>query len=392
MFKWKLNGLTSIMLVLVMIFAVGCSGNTVKTSSNTDSKEKISSEKQLSKIIDMAGREIQIPKEIRKVYGVNNNSTYLLYTIVPDKIIGWNLQLTEDTKKYIPKEFSNYPVVGTMYGNGKLVDAEEILKHSPDVVVLADTKISEKIKESAESIQDKLGVPVVVVEANINNYDKAYEFLGKLFNKNDKAKELGDYYKESYEYAKEKSNQIKNKIKVYYAREDNGLSTDFKGSSHTEVLDLVGGENIAVLKPSDKGNGNGSGKGDGSGKGNGGGLVQSGTVSIEQILLWNPEVILVGYSGSEETKALNTIKTDKMWAKTDAVKNGEVYEIPHAPFNWFDRPPSVNRIIGIKWLGNLLYPDVYNFNVKEEVKKFFKLFYNYDLNDDEVRELMNISK
>ena len=52
------------------------------------------------------------------------------------------------------------------------------------------------------------------------------------------------------------------------------------------------------------------------------------------------------------------------------------------------QPPAVNRIIGIRWLGNLLYPDLYDEDMIEEAKTFYQLFWHYDLSDEEARALM----
>lgn len=82
------------------------------------------------------------------------------------------------------------------------------------------------------------------------------------------------------------------------------------------------------------------------------------------------------------------ITTDSRWAELKAVQNKQVYEIPSAPYNWFDRPPSVNRIIGFKWLGNLLYPDIYTYDIISEARDFYKQFYHYDLTVEEAEELL----
>jgi iron complex transport system substrate-binding protein len=42
-------------------------------------------------------------------------------------------------------------------------------------------------------------------------------------------------------------------------------------------------------------------------------------------------------------------------------------------------------------IGNLIYPEIYDFDINEEVKTFLKLFYNYDLSDEEVGELIKNS-
>ena len=52
--------------------------------------------------------------------------------------------------------------------------------------------------------------------------------------------------------------------------------------------------------------------------------------------------------------------------------------------SWIDRPNGPNRIVGIRWLSGLIYPEYLNFNVDEEVKEFFQLFYHVDLTEEEL--------
>ncbi|HBK52829.1 MAG TPA: ABC transporter substrate-binding protein, partial [Syntrophomonas wolfei] len=47
------------------------------------------------------------------------------------------------------------------------------------------------------------------------------------------------------------------------------------------------------------------------------------------------------------------------------------------------------RILGIKWLGNLLYPEEFNYDIEQETKEFYKLFYSYDLSEQDLDELMS---
>ena len=51
-------------------------------------------------------------------------------------------------------------------------------------------------------------------------------------------------------------------------------------------------------------------------------------------------------------------------------------------------PPSVNRMIGIEWLGNLVYPDLYSSNIREEVKNFYQLFYHIDVTDEQLDTIL----
>ncbi len=73
---------------------------------------------------------------------------------------------------------------------------------------------------------------------------------------------------------------------------------------------------------------------------------------------------------------------------TRAVKQGHVYCVPHLPFNWFDRPPSVNLLIGLRWTGHLVYPEVFDYDMRAETRRFYRLFYQIDLNDAQVDALL----
>jgi len=109
-------------------------------------------------------------------------------------------------------------------------------------------------------------------------------------------------------------------------------------------------------------------------------------VSIEQVLQWDPDLILTWNDRQEG--AYKIITTDPKWQNIKAVKNKEVYQIPHGPFNWFDRPPSVNRILGVKWLAHLLYPEVFSYDIYRETREFYKKFYHYELSEEDLNELL----
>ena len=61
---------------------------------------------------------------------------------------------------------------------------------------------------------------------------------------------------------------------------------------------------------------------------------------------------------------------DPMWQTVSAVQTGRVYEVPGEPYPWLGRPPSVQRVLGLKWLGNLLYPELFDDDMIEETQRF----------------------
>ncbi len=81
-----------------------------------------------------------------------------------------------------------------------------------------------------------------------------------------------------------------------------------------------------------------------------------------------------------------------MWKSLSAVKNGNVYEAPYGPYSWMGGPPSVQRLLSMIWLGNLFYPDVFDYNVDDRVKEFYSMFFRYNLSDTELYDLMVYAK
>ncbi|MEG1972274.1 MAG: ABC transporter substrate-binding protein, partial [Oscillospiraceae bacterium] len=165
--------------------------------------------------------------------------------------------------------------------------------------------------------------------------------------------------------AKEAVSQIPEdkRVSIYCGEGETGLQTNPRGSFHCEVMDVVGAVNVADIPITSGGGGN--------------------QISMEQLLLWAPDTIILGPDSIYET-----IGTDPLFKDLTAVKEKRVYRIPSGPYNWMDRPPAVNRIIGIKWLGNILYPQQFQYDMVAEAKEFYSLFYHYDLTDEEAKALL----
>jgi len=49
------------------------------------------------------------------------------------------------------------------------------------------------------------------------------------------------------------------------------------------------------------------------------------------------------------------------------------------------------RFLGLKWLTNILHPDVYRIDIGKETREFYRLFLGVDLGDKEVRKVLNMN-
>lgn len=366
----KSKGIVLLLIVLLMMSVLaGCGKKEAATDTKKAAKETAQTVSGKVQLTDMAGRKLEVPAKINRVFSTNPVGMILVYSLAPEKMAAINYKFTPEAAKYVQPEFAKLPNVGGWYGE-TTCNTEELMKIHPDVI-LSVSILNESTKSQADQIQKQLGIPVVVLDYDINQLDKCYEFAGKLLGEEKRAAELGSYCRQTLDDVKKKAATIKpdERVKVYYAEGPKGLQTEPKGSMHMQVLEMVGADNVANVAMK-------------------GGMGMT-PVSLEQVLAWNPDVILTWTMVGQKSQVYDTITGDARWSKVEAIKDKKVYEVPAEPYNWFDRPPSVGRVLGLKWLGNLLYPDVYKYDMVKETKTFYKKFYHYDLTDKEVKELLN---
>ncbi|WP_297425377.1 ABC transporter substrate-binding protein [Clostridium sp.] len=361
-----LNKIAAFFSIFIIIFSfVGCSDKAKSASTNStlagnDRKLDIF-------IIDMGGRKVELPEKIEKVYGANPMSTILLFTLVPDKIIGWNSEMPN--KDCLPEKYSRLPVVGSIGSKQKAASLEAILTYNPDIIIFAQTEINEQAINKADDLSKQLGKPVVLVNGSFESSENTYEFLGKIFNCSERCKVLIQYYKKTLAKIEEVKSKIKDedKISIYYGKEENALTTSGNKSVHAKLIDMVGGVNAASSVEGDN----------------------DAVISIENVIKWQPDIILLSEANNNEKNSFNKVNNSEQWEGIKAIKNNKIYVSPQLIFSWFDRPPSINELIGIEWLAETLYPDYYNLNIKDEIKDFYKVFYNIDLTDEQINKILS---
>jgi iron complex transport system substrate-binding protein len=316
-------------------------------------------------IVDMTGRKVNVPDKIKRVYSTSPPATYMVYALDPSLLAGLNSPLKEVEKKYLSAGIHSLPILGGYFGQGQVANIELIMKVKPDVVIMWTGKES-AVNRKMEADMTNLGLPLVFMNINrIEDYGRGLKFLGKLLKQEARAQKLADYGEKALREVAFVTRSIRpvKRLSVYYAEGMDGLYTECDTSRHAELINLAGARNVIRCQTR-----------------NDYGMER---VSLEKVLLANPEVIFV-----QEREAYDRIRHNPQWRQIKAVKDGQVYIIPKAPFNWFDRPPSYMRYLGIKWVLSCLYPDLYHIDMVSETKVFYRLFLELELNDAQVREIM----
>ena len=320
-------------------------------------------------ITDMIGRSVEIQASVNNIVATSPPMTTVLYMIAPDKLKAVNFQWTDDELKYVPSQYQNYPVVGGWYGTQD-GSYEEFIASEPDLIIESIDEGGDGDMSTVKERQEKFGtIPVVAVRdtTNVEKVGESILFMGEIVGAQDKAKQLNDFNNKYLDIVHERSSQLSDSDKrtVYYAQGDDGLQTNPSHSTHGQLIDLIGGVNVA----------------DSLNQGN---TTTSVQVSMEQVISWNPDLII-----TNDAEFYAKVYSDSNWGKLDAVKNKEVYLCPQSPFKWFDRPVGANMIIGVPWTAKVIYPDQYkDIDMVAATQEFYSNFYHIDLSNDDIKQML----
>ncbi len=346
--------------VLLLILPAGLLGGCGGNAAIPENVETVT-------FTDSAGRDVTVPADITRVAPSGQVATMFLASVCPEYMVCIASTPSSSQYKYLDPALLKLPTTGQLYGSKSTINLESLLNAEPQIIIdLGDRK--DGIKHDMNALQNQTKIPVVYIEADLEHMENAFRMLGQLIqSKRDRCSELADYVAETLTVAETGSAQVKEeeKLSVCYTSGVSGLNTNAKGSVQATVIDMVGAENAIVVEDiSNKGGGN--------------------TVNMEQMYLFDPDVILFT-TGS----MYGACDGDAAWSKLRAVRNGDTYEIPGLPYNWMSNPPSLNMLLGIRWLGNLLYPQYFDYDMVSEAQRAYKLLWNYDLSEDEARELLS---
>ena len=309
---------------------------------------------------DAAGRAVPVPDKVTRVFPAGPPAAILLYTLAPDLLLGWPRANRPEECVYMLPDICAKPEVGRITGRGNTANLETVIALKPDLILdvgsTRDTFVS-----LATRVQEQTGIPYALLDGRFGAVASTYRKLGELTGRTDAAEKLARYADNTLKTVESRiaGVALDKRPRVYYARGPRGLVTGLGHSINVETIEMVA-QNVAG--------------------GNRGGLAN---VSIEQVLLWNPEVIV-----TIDRDFARTVRSDLAWASVAAVKNGRVHLSPKMPFGWVDFPPSVNRLIGLWWLAKVLYPDKFPEDLTKLTRDFYTLFYHKTPSDEQIAHVL----
>ncbi len=355
----------AVLMLLVFAFSIlsGCK-DTGEKAQNDEPQETVT-----RTVTNLDGSEITVPKEVNKVaalFGPSYEKVVLLGA--EDKIVacgdfhkdGW------PWSNHIYKRLNEVPEVPNAHTS---LNIEEILKLNPDVVFYWDNP--EEVKRLEEA--NIAAVPAVSLPGgqkfeDCKNMLMVYaQVLGKDEEK--VAAEYAEYFDEKVEMISSVTSTIpeNERPKVYFSMQKL-LWTAGKASDIPEVIDLAGGNCVHKDLP-------------------GGGKNET---NMEQLLKWNPDFIFVDHAGSSGNasaeEVIGATVDDQRFKQLTAVQKEQVKVCPTGVFFW---DAGQQKILLLMWMAKTLHPEKFEgLDMQQELKYFYKKFYDYELNDEQAQKIL----
>jgi len=317
-------------------------------------------------VTDSAGRTVAVPDRIDKVFAAGPPASILLYMVAPQKMTGWPNPPTLEERPFIAAPYRDLPALGRLTGRGGTANLEVVLSSKPDLIVdfgsVRDTYVS-----LADSVQEQTKIPYILIDGRFEATPAAIRLLAEILGVGESAEKQARFVERTFAEieAVAKTVPVEKRPRVYLARGPDGLETGVTGSINTEIIERAGGRNVVEAAGQR-------------------GLVR---MSMEQILIADPDIILTW-----DRSFFDKVLKDPLWSGIKAVREKRVFLSPTAPFGWIDRPPSLNRVMGLRWLAGLFYPDRLAGDLREITGEFYRLFYHVDPSESELDLLITWSK
>jgi iron complex transport system substrate-binding protein len=310
----------------------------------------------------MKGNGITVPRDLKRVALLGGPTGQIAYILgVQDRLCAVTGSIaTSELINIFDPSIANRPVVRTVSGS---VNVEELIKSNAQLVIAGDI--------DGEIVSSKTAIPVAYFDDSMGDRLDAIKrellFYASVFEAEKRADAYNSYLDSMIALINERTSSIPdNERKVIYnGYNSNHLVTLGGDTFMQERIELAGCINAAEeIRTSRKQEGLHSGLGE---------------VSMELVLKWNPDIIVM------DMGSLKELKNDSRWNSIKAVKNGRVYTQPAGAFIW-DRPTAEAAVLHPLWMAMTAYPEKFkDISFRKEVKRFYKEIFGFNLTDKHAR-------
>lgn len=308
--------------------------------------------------VDLIGHRIDVPTEVQRV-GTPGISMASLIVVLggPAKLVAATPEVRDNPwLRRIAPGLAQVPVPFTRPTG---VNPESLLALQPELVTLwlGNTPTAARI--------EALGIPVFTLGYTTpDEMRQSVRLLGRAMGpmEAERAEQFVRYYDDNLARVAKGLAGLPEaeRPRVYYASLD-ALHTEGSASMIDAWITHAGGINMAARA----------------------GLKGDGRVQLEDVLAWNPQIIV-----TLDLAQRDAILADARWQRVDAVRNGRVLVNPRGVNAWCTR--ATEAALQVLWAAKTFHPKRFaTLDLAAETRRFYRLFYRYALNDDEVARVLN---
>jgi iron complex transport system substrate-binding protein len=314
-------------------------------------------------LTDDTGRTWQVPDTAERVMAAGAPAQILLYTLAPERMVGWNHVPSDATRAYMPDELEPKTIIRTLPERDSDTYDASILALRPQVIIdYGDMK--QDYVDLGNAISARLGVPYPLFSGRLEKMPATYHTLGKLLGVAERGDHLAAVTQDILTRYKGVLAADGPGPRVYLAISEDGMLPGFANESWGEVAAFLGARNVFGTVD----------------------FEHYTPVTFDDIKATDPDVILALNPGFVKTAA-----EDAKWQALRAVKAGHVYAGPRLPYDWVARPPSVNRILGVVWARYVLAGQPFDDTFYADIQTLFKELYHYDIDRADIDRLVGAS-
>lgn len=306
-------------------------------------------------VTDCIGRKVAVPVDIQKIgclFAFTGHAVAMMGRTEDIVAISKGLRRDVLLNRMFPS-FRRAPILKS----GGAVNIEELLRAGPDVLFVSGDI---RAREAETEKLDRFHVPYLIVEFNsIEAQMAAITMMGKAIGAEERAARFNTYYRDCIQRVRAVVQDIPEgeRIRVYHSTTEATLTTG-EHSLPADWLEQVGVINVTTDRTLRRFEG-------------------KNHASIEQIMLWKPDVIL-----ANETGVVGSILNDRKWAAIRAVKDRRVHQMPIGISRW-GHPGSLEIPLAILWTAKTVYPNRFpELDIAAETRTFYRQFFDYDLSDE----------
>ena len=250
---------------------------------------------------------------------------------------------------YFPN-FQNLP--DKVCTQGFAPNMEEIIRLKPDMILMW-SRFSEAI---AQMQGFGFNVTGLKYDGSEQNDRDLVNIVAKVIGREARADSIMVARDSTLQQIRAVSDRIppENRPKVLYFYNYETLNVGGEKCYESFCIDLAGGRNLGV------------------------GLGVGRSVNLEQILEWNPDIILVS-GWLNNTNPVN-IYQNPMLADLSAVRNRRVYKVPI----W----ASNEAVLSWKWMAEMIQPALFDYNLREEIHTSYSWQYKIELTESDIDEVL----